>query len=118
MRYDELILDLESGLGPMPPLTGPSPSPIFIILKDANSVLWNVSIDDLGSVHTVVVASGTPDTIILSRVTMPNTSWLIGIDISGNLIFSQTFPLVNNFPSIFPMATTGSLLQSGLTING
>jgi len=116
MRYDELKLDMDTGLGPIPPLTGPSSSPSFIYLQDSSGVIWSVQINDLGTTYIRVSgAIGTPETIILNDNVTGTTSWLLSIT-TGGVIFATSVPFLNTYPQTFPMATQASLLQTGIQI--
>lgn len=109
MFHDELQLDLETGIGPQPPLTGPdmgpARAPSSIILKDANGVLWAASINDSGGTTTAVVASGTPQTVILKDSGMfPSTAWQVGITIAGNLT-AISVPFLASYPQSYVLTS-------------
>ena len=90
----ELIVYLESGIGPVPPLQGYSP-PTSLILKDSNNVLWAVMALDNGQVESTPTLSGIPQTVILNDSL--GNAFTIGISTAGKLTANPhaagSFPL-------------------------
>ncbi len=99
--HSQLIIDMETGLGPIPPLTGGGIAS-FITLQDSNSVIWQVGVDENLQLIRYVFPSGTPQSIILNDTTN-TSSWIVGINTLGELTatattfsaYPTTFPLVN-----------------------
>ena len=124
--YHELQLDLEAGLGPEPPLTGPSQAPTHYVLGDANGVAFQISMSDLPELQ-IQASNGIVGAPVLNDLSLGATSWRlsIGYDINGvpeiNLTSVPFDPLAL---SNLPFATTSFLqafiyVQNGqIHING
>jgi hypothetical protein len=89
IQHYQMQLDVESGLGPIPPIAATSP-PTYIVLEDSSGQLWNVGISDIGSVTTTQVApqinpQPTPQTVVLSDIDNSGSYWLLGITTLGVL---------------------------------
>lgn len=114
MRYDELVLDLEAGLGPIPAFTGPSSSPTTLLLSDPHGIVWAVTISDGGVLSFFGHSPGTPQTLVLNDPT--NTqSWQISMTELGAL-FALSIPFSSIYPQVYSLATSPSLLQSGFKV--
>jgi hypothetical protein len=91
-------------------------NPRDVILQDANGVLWKITLDDSGILHSTVVASGT---IFAPKILDSNGSgnvWQLGITISGEL---TTTNLGSGMaPLSVPFLTSGSLFPAGLSVSG
>jgi len=86
----------------------PIASGTLLYLIDSNSVLWKVTIDDSGLLHSVSVVSGTQRTLILNNP--GNTvSWQIGINTSGELTTTSV-----GYNSSYPTTLT-LVSMTGLT---
>lgn len=81
MRYDKFILDMETGVGATIQSTAP---PSIITLKDSNNQLWNVTVQNNGTLQTTHVGSGVAQTLILNNP-QNTVSWQIGVSITGLL---------------------------------
>ena len=90
----ELIIYLESGIGPVPPLQGFGP-PSLLVLEDSNNVLRNVSILDNGQIQTAVTPTGTAQIVVLNDPV--GNAWTVGIATIGKLTLTPhaagSFPL-------------------------
>lgn len=106
--HHQVQIDCETGLGPTPPLTspaGPSTGPQSFILKDSGNVLWEITIDDSGLLHSTVVSSGTPSTILLNDNTVAAQSWRLGIT-TGGLLTTTLVASSFSYAFFFDMGTT------------
>src|SRR6266568_5308416 len=63
--HQRLQVDLESGLGPQPPLAGTA-TPTGIILQAPNGSLWSLGVSNAGILSQTAVGSGAPQTLILN----------------------------------------------------
>lgn len=77
-RYSRLQIDVESGLGPEPPLQGGG-TPTVITLADINGAVWDVSIKDDGESFGFAPSSNVAQ---IYKLTEPGltTTWRLGID--------------------------------------
>ena len=103
----------------VPPVLGTT-----LYLEDSSSVLWKVTVDDSGLLHSATVGSGSPATLILNNP--GNTvSWQVGINTSGELTttsvsysssYPQTLTLISStgFTSWNLGVTTAGLLTTTL----
>lgn len=120
--HHQLQLDMETGLGPQPPLTGPSDSPWQIVVADTENNLWSVQIADNGTPQDAQpVITGSAEIIIINDNVLANTSWQIGVNGNplspdyGKLIVIPV-PYDASEGQSFPMATTPGFLQSALFV--
>lgn len=114
--HHELQVDLETGLGPMPPLTQPASFPNSLILADSGAHLWRISISDAGALQTTPIAGGTATTLFLNDSVLAGTSWQVGVSLVGALTttavaFNSSYALSLSF------STGPSLLQSSIQIS-
>lgn len=112
--HHSLQVVCESGLGTLPPMPGDMPATTFT-LADANGGLWRVGINDVGSLTTTSVSSGSVATIYLNDPTK-TTSWLLGITTLGALTIVAA-ALVPAYQAVYQMVSyTGvSLFDVGVT---
>lgn len=112
--HHSLQIDCESGLGTLPPMPGDMPATTFT-LADANGGLWRVGINDVGSLTTTSVSSGSTATIYLNDPTK-TTSWLLGVTTLGALTIVAA-ALVPAYQTVYQMVSyTGvSLFDVGVT---
>jgi len=96
---------------------GPAPTvPTSLILQDSNSVLWSVTIDDNGVLHTATVTYGNLSTLTLDDAGL-TTSWIVGVSIAGALTTtSTTFSGAN--PTGFIIKSPSYLWTIGVTSAG
>jgi hypothetical protein len=80
--YHELQLDVETGLGPEPPLTGASQSPTLYVLKDAAGIAFQITMTDGPNlqIKTSTLIPGAP--VINDQV--GQTSWRLSIGYDRN----------------------------------
>ena len=111
--HHQLQIDVETGLGPQPPLTQPSLFPAYLILADANGGIWSVTMNDIG-VATIVAGSGTPSAVFLNDSSALQ-SYQVGVTTFGVFIATPvTFNPTYSF--VYGISTTPSGLNSGLQI--
>lgn len=80
-RHTRFVLDMETGLGPEPPLQGTG-TPTVLTLKDANNVLWGVTTLDTGLLQATAGSLGPAQTIFLN---VGAATWQLGVTIAGLL---------------------------------
>lgn len=85
----QITVDVETGLGPQPPLTeqqvtGDPPSAAPLILADANGVKWQIVPNPDGTLDTRKVTSGTAQTVKLASSTGA-ASWSVTVTTAGIL---------------------------------
>jgi hypothetical protein len=114
MRFPELVIDLETGLGPQPPLTGPSESPSQYILGDEVGSAWALSITDAPNL-VLTATTGTILTILLNDQTLANTTWSLSV-VGGNLTLTQVGYEPGALTSL-PFATSGTAKSTFLYID-
>lgn len=118
--HSQLQIFLESGLGPQPPLTGPSSSTSHIYLSDQFGAIWTVTIADNGQLQSIAGGIGRAEILILNdHVTVG--SWQVTVDgdpTSPTYKYLVTTPVNfgSSYPVDFPMATTPKFLQSGIYV--
>lgn len=96
MFHHELTLDIEPGLGPMPPLAGLA-NPTQFILQSPNGSLYGLGVTDAGALTITPGVTGTPQTLLLNdNANNPTTSWQITVTNSGVIVpVSTTFSASN-----------------------
>jgi len=115
MRYDRFILDMETGLGPEPPLQGAGTTTL-LTLKDANNISWGVTVLDNGNLQMTSGSLGASQTIFLNSGA---TTWQLGVSITGLLTTtSVAFNAAN--PSFIPMVSVSGTKawDLGVTVVG
>lgn len=111
IRHSRFILDMETGLGPEPPLQGGG-TPTLLTLKDANNVLWGVTVLDNGNLQTTAGSLGPAQTIFLN---VGAATWQLGITITGLLTTtSVAFNAAN--PTFIVMVSADSLTAWNLGV--
>lgn len=118
--HHQVQIDLETGLGPQPPLTGQSGQPFYFYLEDSNGQVWQFGINDVGQLDMVgtPVTGFTPQTIILNDIESNTVSWPVYVDILGAL-YTPITPATydSTYPSGILLATTSGLLESAMQVN-
>ena len=111
IAYRELQVDVETGLGPVPPLQGTG-TPTTIYLADANGVTWAVNVSDIGDLKVAPPVGGSPNPGLLffNDSGGDGTSWQITVSILGVL---QPIPVTAN-PN-YPLSQI-MVSNTGLTI--
>lgn len=121
--HEEIQFDVETGVGPMPPLIGPSNSFGYITLADPTGQLWQVTIDDNGNIQRAQTNVGVGQVLALLDSTTGTTVWQLNISAGGVVGATQVTanypnPLIPPLPpQILSMATSGTAKQSGLTVS-
>jgi hypothetical protein len=115
MLHHQFELDMETGLGPIPPLHGAFDAPSVAILPDFTTPTdaWRVQITDGGAIVSAFLGASASETIILNH---KGISYQLTVNAGPVHPVPVTFSPV--YPVIFPMATSGTLLQSGLEVTG
>jgi hypothetical protein len=119
MFHHEIQVDVEAGLGPIPPLPGAFSGPQTITLQDSNLGLWNLTVTDAGILQTTKIQPGAavPEGIILNDQTVTNTSWLLGISSNGMLTLTAAVFNSGN-PMIFALSTSPGQLYTTISVAG
>lgn len=105
--HQEFTLDVETGVGPIPPLAGNAP-PTSFILMSGNAQLWSMGVTPAGLLTTIAVAGGTVRPLILNDNAAGLTSWQVGVNNTGNLT-TTSIPFVAGSPNNLKMvASDGS----------
>lgn len=104
MLHTQLQVDVEVGLGTVPPFQGNQPATSYY-LQDSALIIWRVQISDTGNIETDNNGGtgylNTPlDTLILSDP-IAGTSWQVGVNLIGVL-----FPASVLFTASYPGALT------------
>lgn len=117
MRFDELVIDIEPGIGEIPDLAGTSTDISQLILADANGVLWTLTVADNGTITTAAAPAGAvAQLLILQDSAGSGTAWQIGVSIAGvptpaAVTFDSRYRQSLNF------ATSPGLLQAALQVS-
>lgn len=109
--YHYLNLFVETGLGPIPPLAGTADAPLLVIVQSPDATFWAVRINDDGTFNKVSGVDG-PETGVFMN--FEGMSFQLTITNGGSLHFTQVADA--DYPETYPMATTPSLLLSGLIV--
>jgi hypothetical protein len=113
-RFDKFTLDMETGLGPEPPLQTGGGSPTILTLKDANGILWGVTVTSAGLLQTTSGSLGAAQTIFLN---VGAATWQLGVTIAGLLTTTVvTFNAAN--PSTIPMVSPTNAWNLSVTATG
>jgi len=67
LKYHALTIDVEAGLGPVPPLTGSSDSPSSYVIGDASGNAYTLSMSDVPQLQ-IVAGNGTPQAMYFTDV--------------------------------------------------
>ncbi len=120
MRHNSVEIDLETGLGPIPPLTaGPSfgAGPSSFCLKSPNGTFWTCTIGDAGgSITTVAAGAGPADAVLITDSTSGTKTYQLVIGNTGVITASQVVFELSAATS-FPMLTSTSGYSTGITVS-
>lgn len=115
--YDEIQIDLESGLGPQPPLTGPSQAFQNYTLGDVNGNAYTLACSDLGVLSITPNPGGTPGAPVIND-TLNANCWLLSVNPSGPTLIVTLVPSDPLAPASIPIATTPGFLGSYIFVSG
>jgi hypothetical protein len=102
--HHQLQVDVETGVGPVPPLQGTG-TPTIFYLADANGVVWAVQVNDLGVLQAIHAPAGaSPGLLFMNDFTGDGTSWQILVSTIGQLdpapvAFNGNYPSLQNMVS-------------------
>lgn len=113
IAHNALSFDLEFGLGPQPPLTGGG-IPTQLALKDANGVVWLFSVTDAGLLFNTS-SINTAFAMLTLNDPGNTTSWVVGVNTSGQLTTTATTFSAANAQS-FPFISLGGISAWNLTV--
>jgi hypothetical protein len=115
--HHQLQVDFEVGLGPQPPLQGSGVATTILTLKDANGVLWGVTVLDNGNLQTTSGSTGAQQTIFLNNP-QNTVTWQLGVTITG-LLTTTSVAFAANPTQIQMGSITGTTVwQLGVLTNG
>lgn len=114
--YNELQIDLETGLGPTPPLTGPAQYPLSYIIGDSKGNAYTLTCSDVG-VLSVTATTGTPGAPVFLDVQGGNC-WKLAVDPVMHTLIAVLVPFDVLAPSSIPISTTASSLAGFIFVNG
>lgn len=104
--HSQLQVDVQVGIGPIPPLQPGNAPPTLITLADSYGNLWSVGVTDAGLLTSTPASSGNKQTVILNDST--NTySYSLGITALGLLTTTS-----------IPFSSTGVMQYSLITNTG
>jgi hypothetical protein len=114
MFYQQLQIDVETGLTPSQLLPGQAP-PTFYTLADSSSNLWNIGINDTGNLVTSKTSNADYQTFYLTDPTGA-TSWQVTVSTLG-VIGTTGVTLNTNYPEILSMFSTSGKSKWNLSVN-
>jgi hypothetical protein len=100
--HSRLQIYLETGLAPVPPLTGEMPPTSSIIMQDPTGNVWTIGVTNVG-VLTTTPGNGMAQLLLLNG-TDNNTSWLIGVNNVG-VLTTQPMPFNSYYPQSYPLSS-------------
>ena len=120
--HHKLQVDMETGLGPIPPLFQSSSSPASIVLADSGNNLWAVTMLDAGELQQNPATSGSAVTWFMNDSVLANTSWQIKISTLGilqqvSVTYNSAYPLVTEFASTPSGYQSRVMVLSGILYN-
>lgn len=116
--HHQIQIDLETGLGPQPPLQGTSEQDHYIYLEDDNGQVWQFGVDDTGLLSNpgTPVTGYDPQTIFLNDNETGLTSWELKTDTSG-LIYTEPATYDADYETGVLLATTSGLYNCFIQVN-
>ena len=121
MHYQRLDLDMETGLGPIPPLPGTSNAPIALYLASPNGTVYEVQITSIVSFQVTAAPLGSPvsQNPILNDYQTNTQSWEVSVPNGGGGLTYTSVPYNVNYPQVLPMLsqiTPGVYQLTGIRI--
>lgn len=113
--HREMQIDLEMGLGPIPPLKMPSSNPGAFAMADVNGKVWALAVLDNGQLQRTADPLLVAAPLYLNDTVTPNTSWQLGMNAAGQ-ITQTAVPYSAVYPSVLNLATVPSQLNGSLSI--
>lgn len=115
LYISELRVYVETGLGPIPPLSDPAPYPNFIVLAESGnpSNSWLVTIADNGTISRTLTTTLPQQELFLS---LDGESFQILVRSGGGSFVLVGLPFDPAFPTEFLMSTIPGALQTGLEL--
>jgi hypothetical protein len=113
--HHQLQVDLETGLGPQPPLIGPSSSPATIVLNDELGNPWTVTILDNGAIQMNAGAISPAQTIIINDSGAVQSCLLV-VNSLGPALTAKVVTYSSLYPMSLPMGTTPSAMQTAILV--
>jgi hypothetical protein len=113
VKHTRFELDMETGLGPEPPLQTGGGAPTVLTLKDANGILWGVTVKDSGLLQTTSGSLGAAQLVYLN---VGAATWQLGVTIAGLLTTTSVAFAAN--PTIITMVAPSSAWDLSVTSIG
>jgi hypothetical protein len=108
LQHHSMELDVESGLGPIPPLAGLA-APTTFILASPGGLLWQIGVTDVGLLTAVQIPSPsvvTPVKMFLNDWETNTTTWQVVVTDTG-ILQTTSVPFVATGQNTFPMVSAG-----------
>lgn len=112
-RHNRFELDMETGLGPEPPLQTGGGTPTVLTLKDANGILWGLTVTNTGTLQTTSGSMGAAQLVFLNAGA---ATWQLGVTITGLLTTTSVAFSAN--PTIITMVAGSSAWDLSVTSIG
>lgn len=111
MFFSDLIVDLEVGLGAL--------NPSGIILQASDGGLWQLSINDDGTLKTIKVPNGAVTGILKLNDPTSSATWQVGVNTSG-MLTTTSITLDATQPTAVPLTTNTQNFtwNLGVTLGG
>jgi len=97
-------IDLETGLGPVPPLQGTGIPTVFY-LADANNVVWQLSVNDVGILQTVLAPATATPGLLFFNDPLAGTSWQVIVSTIG-VLAAAPVTFNGNYPNAAQMVSS------------
>ncbi|HUD64657.1 MAG TPA: hypothetical protein VMQ17_08770 [Candidatus Sulfotelmatobacter sp.] len=90
--HSQLQVDVETGLGPVPPLQGTG-TPTTFYLADSSGAIWALTVNDIGILQTTPALAGASPGLLFMNDPVAGTSWQVVVSTLGVL---QAAPVTFN----------------------
>ena len=106
--HQRLQVDVEVGLGPVPPLQG-NAAPTFLYLADPTGKLWTIGVSDEGIPVAKQNGIEGPYPLVLQDPAT-NSFWQVGITALGQITLTAIAPVSNFQPAVKMVSNTGKTI--------
>jgi hypothetical protein len=113
MKHTRFELDMETGLGPEPPLQSGGGVPTILTLQDTNGIKWGVTVTDSGLLQTTAGSLGAVQTVFLN---VGVATWQLKVTIAGLLTTTSVTFAAN--PNVITMTAPNSAWDLSVTSLG
>ncbi len=115
MFHHKIQILLESGLGPIPPLSG-TEAPTVRTLADSAAAIWSLTVDDSGILGTAPY-SGVGQDIFLNDGDTNTTSWKVVLADTMGTLGTEAVTYSPLYPQIIPMVSESGTERYGLNVD-